>query len=107
MKIRNKLRSWWHELYYFFAIRNLVEFALRCQAVAEEIDLKKKDSSLIDKIRFRLHLSLCQPCKNYADTSLEIRKVVKKLVINKNRSQLDTINRKLVRLYINKRNENE
>lgn len=45
--------------------RTLVRAALTCQHAAETVDLGFSGRGLLYRLRFWLHLSLCQACKNY------------------------------------------
>jgi hypothetical protein len=69
MKIGQKIRNIWHDVYYRNASKQRQTFALKCQDVTWTIDLRQKPTTIIDHFRFLLHLSLCQACKNYFDVS--------------------------------------
>lgn len=106
-KLGKRVRYIWHEFYYFFATKKMVNVAMTCQSVVEEIDIKKRHRSTLETFRFKLHLSLCQYCKNYSDTSREITNVMKQLAnVKNNNEQLDKLNQELIELYVNQ-NQNK
>ncbi len=78
MKTSHKLRKFWHDLFYRLTLKKGRDFALKCQNVTADIDLKRKPKNLSGYFRFRLHLSLCQACKNYYDLSQVLGKAVRK-----------------------------
>lgn len=75
-----RLRHYWHEIYYFFASEKAIEFAMHCKDVAEKIDLQGPTASWTQDFRLRLHLSLCQACKNYFDISVALKQAVRELI---------------------------
>lgn len=89
MKINKKIRNVWHAFFYKSASPRGIEFALSCQNVTSDIDLHRKPSTLMGYLRFWLHLSLCQACKNYYDFS----KVLSVAVKRKSRAQLTDLSK--------------
>ena len=77
MKFSQKVRRIWHEAFYKNASEEKVELALTCQDVTATIDLHEKPTAISGQLRFWLHLSLCQACKNYYDLSKVLSKAVK------------------------------
>ena len=70
---------------------------MRCEHVAEIVDLGKP-LGLKDRVRFLLHLSLCQACKNYFDATKAIKAAIKNLVLNRPQSlDLSKLNRELLK----------
>jgi hypothetical protein len=98
--MKQKLRHYWHHLYYAFSSRSGVEFAMRCKDVTEIVDLGKRPTTLIGRLRFRLHLSLCQACQNYFDTTQTLKEALRSF-INKNKVpvQMDRLNEDLMKKY--------
>lgn len=100
MKLSQKIRHYWHELYYFLATKGGVEFALRCQKVAEEVDLTLSSTSLKLRLRYSLHLSLCQACQNYFDSSKCLRQSIRNFVMNSEKSaNIEHLNKKLLKRF--------
>ena len=96
MNIKKKLRHYWHDLYYFLASDEAVEFAMRCQHVAEKVDIENTEASLKDRFRFYLHLSVCQACSNYANLSGVLKRAILKVVSQPRSTQLDQLNQRLI-----------
>jgi len=69
MSLVKKTRKLWHDLYYRFAGKRGVNFALRCRDATEIADLGIGSIGIGGKIRFRLHLSLCDACAQYQQVS--------------------------------------
>jgi hypothetical protein len=99
-KIGIKARRIWHDLYYSLTFRPGLRFALRCQQAAEIIDLGETPPTLFARFRFVLHLSLCQACKNYFDSSQDLKKAIKNSVLNQTQKfDMLSFNRELVKKY--------
>ena len=96
MNLKNKMRRYWHDLYYFLATDEAVEFAMRCQPVAEIVDLENKHASLKDRFRFYLHLSVCQACANYSNLSRVLKRAIVKVVSQSRATQIDQLNQRLI-----------
>lgn len=67
------LRKIWYRIYYFSGNRRLTRLAQNCKSVVRIIDLERKGGNLP-----LLHLSLCQPCRNYYEFSKSLRRELKK-----------------------------
>ncbi len=80
MSLGQKVRHYWHELYYAVAGGKGIRFAMRCKDVAERIDLENHSDGIGSRLRFLLHLSLCQSCANYALISRALKRAVQELV---------------------------
>ena len=65
MQIKERLRHYWHELYYKLASPSAVEFGMNCKHVVEQIDLNDPPVTWRAWFRVKLHLSLCQACSYY------------------------------------------
>lgn len=63
-------RKIWHTLYYGLSGRAGASFALRCREVTRQTDLGETPAGGLGKLRYRLHLSLCQACANYSKFSI-------------------------------------
>ena len=79
MKPTKTLRKYWHDAYYALASDRAVTFAMLCRDVAHEIDLAHADHGWSEKVRLRLHLSLCQACKNYFDVSVALKEAAEQM----------------------------
>ena len=102
MSIGKKCRHLWHDAYYKFATENGVEFAMRCQDVAEIVDLGTAPLSLIKKFRFHLHLSLCQACRNYFDLTRALKKAVGAMIASNSQEFVQNLNESLIKKYPSK-----
>ncbi len=108
MTLGQHIRKYWHDLYYYLTGRVGVKFALRCQEVAEEIDLKKTKNLSVKQFRIQLHLSICQACKNYLDTSKVLNKTVRKLVkTNQKQVNIEKLNTDLLEKFANQNTMNK
>jgi hypothetical protein len=58
MRIKERLRYYWHEIYYNLSSPAGVEFGMRCKHVVEQIDLGDAPTTLRAWFRLKLHLSL-------------------------------------------------
>ena len=98
MRLRDKLRHWWHDFYHCYGSEMAKQFAMNCHDVAEKADLGLKNASITARFRFRLHLSLCQDCHNYGEASAALKKAINKLLQSKkNPEQLKKLNKELLK----------
>jgi len=98
MKLREKLRHYWHETYYFLAPKSGVEFGMKCREVVEKIDLGQRPATWIGRFRIRLHLSFCQACKNYFDISQALKRAIRGLMHKGETSvDLERLNQELMK----------
>lgn len=67
--INKSLRFIWHGFFYILAPKRAVEFAMSCKEVTEKIDLSDQVHNPKERFRLKLHLSLCQACSNYHQSS--------------------------------------
>lgn len=98
MALDERLRQIWHDFFYKVGKQRAVRLALRCQDVATQIDLEEQQT-LIQYFRFKLHLSLCQACKNYDNTSVVLKTAIKNLINNDEISEdarLEKLNKELL-----------
>ena len=103
MSMGKKLRHFWHDLYYALASEGGVKFAMKCQDAAEIIDLGQEPSTFVGRMRFRLHMSLCQACRNYRDATKALRKAVRELAEKNSQGlHLDRLNQDLLRKFSRK-----
>jgi hypothetical protein len=65
VKIGQGLRKIWHAVYYALAPKAAVDFAMRCKDVATQVSLGGPPETSKQKLRYLLHMSLCQACRNY------------------------------------------
>jgi hypothetical protein len=80
MKLKIKWRHFWHEFYYLLSSKPGEEFAMKCKDVAEMIDLGQTPTAWLGMLRFRLHLSLCQGCRNYFRASAALKAAIRKML---------------------------
>lgn len=95
------VRKAWHDIYYFWASKKGVDFALTCREATENIDLNDQAKTAQGKLRVKLHISLCQACNNYYSFSRSLSRALKKLVQArpKTDSDLDKLNNELVQKF--------
>ena len=98
----NKFHSLWHDVYYKFSGDRGIEFAMRCRDVATIIDMHEPPRTWLGRFRFRLHLSLCQACKNYYSVSVLLRTGLKKLIAKRNKGadNLERLNKTLLKTLV-------
>lgn len=97
MKLTEKLRQYWHDIYYSSVSEKGVRFALTCKDVAEQVDM---GASKIGngRLRFLLHLSLCQGCKNYLSITRALGQAIKDFLLkNEKTAHLEQLNNELLR----------
>ena len=96
MKLNEKIRKYWHDVYYFFAKEKGIKFALTCQDVAHQVDVGVS-KSLIGRFRFYLHLSLCQGCKNYSKLTNALGVAIRTVVsANEKPDRMEQLNKDLL-----------
>lgn len=98
MKITQLLRKYWHDIYYSLNPKARVHFALRCKDAAEKIDLGTNKKTPLDSVRLQLHLSLCQACKNYDESSSYLKKMIRKFIQREDKN-LDQLNQDLLKKF--------
>jgi hypothetical protein len=87
-------------MFYHSATEGRIDFAMRCQHVAEAVDVGVKPPNLKNYFRFYLHLSLCQACKNYFDVSRTLRRAVLQMVRKNHRpAEIERLNKELLAKY--------
>ena len=100
MKVNRKLRQLWHDIYYKLASQKGVEFAMKCKDAAEIVDLGSAPLSWSARLRLRLHLSLCQACQNYFETTQVLKKAMNDFIDqNKKSVPIDNLNKTLMAQY--------
>ena len=77
--IERKIRTIWHDLYYSVSGQQGAEFAMTCEEASKYTDLGLSKTSLKQKIRYRLHISLCQICKNYGELTQILKNKIKRI----------------------------
>lgn len=106
MKLSHRLRKVWHDVFYKTAPQAGREFALKCQDVTFEIDLKSSSKSLSRRFRVWFHLGICQACRNYDQLSQVLSKAAREQrgVYS---IDIEKMNHKLVEKYAQKKNESK
>jgi hypothetical protein len=100
MNIKERVRHYWHELYYKMASPAGVEFALRCKDVVEQIDLSDPPITWRKWFRIRLHLSFCQACNNYLRASQTLGRAVCETLKNSEAGfDVEKVNQELLKKY--------
>lgn len=89
MSFTKQIRRTWHDVYYFCAGVQGVEFAMRCRDVAHQIDQEKPRFGTLAHSRMWLHLSLCQSCKYYFEFSRLLKKSALKVLRRETKSLSD------------------
>ena len=82
MPFKEKLKKYWHDVYYDLASESGVRFAMKCKDVTAKMDLGEMPKDFISRVRFQLHLSLCKACRYYLNGSTLLRSEIRKLVKN-------------------------
>jgi hypothetical protein len=80
VSLKNKLRHRWHELFYAVTGKTGEQFAMTCKDVSGEVDLGTAPRQPLARVRFYLHLSLCQACANYFAASHALKQIVNEMV---------------------------
>ena len=83
--IERKIRSVWHDLYYLVFGDHGADFAMTCEEASKYTDLGLSKTSLKQKIRYRLHVSLCQICKNYSELTEILKNKIKRIQKDQNK----------------------
>lgn len=78
-KLFRKLREIWHDVYYYKGGAARDRFALTCKEATELTNGHLENASVILKLRYWLHISVCQICKNYFEISNGLRKAIRQL----------------------------
>lgn len=101
MQIKERLRYYWHELYYKLASPAGVEFGMRCKHVVEQIDCAEPPATWRDGFRLKLHLSLCQACSYYFKASQALRRAVQEMAKVSSEAPIDVekMNQELIQKY--------
>lgn len=95
MSLSKKIRKLWHDLYYASSGDQGVWLALTCEEATRLTNTSGRSG-----LRYWLHLSVCQACKNYAEFSNLVRTYFKsKPVADIAADQLDKFNEKLKNTY--------
>jgi hypothetical protein len=81
--MKEKLRYWFHELYYKLVPPSGIEFAMTCRQATEIIDLGTRPSTVRDHFRLWLHLRLCQACNYYYKASQALSRAVREMLKRK------------------------
>lgn len=106
MKLSKVFKKVWHDIYYALAGDKAVSFALTCKETVLEADSKQGSKMSFKKIRFYLHLSLCQACKNYCNFSKMLKRQ-KNTVVDAAHTgeELIAFNQKLLNFLNNSKNK--
>ncbi len=100
MRIKERLRYYWHELYYKLASPSAVEFGMICKHAVEQIDMGDPPATWRAWFRLKLHLSFCQACNYYFKASQALRQAVRELAKGSGASvDIGKINRELLKKY--------
>lgn len=101
MRLTQRLRHYWHEIYYFLAPEAAVRWALKCRDVTARMDIEGRKTG---GFRFWLHLSLCQACKNYFEVSEALARAAREYSTKAAAEiPLDAFNQRLIETHTNRR----
>lgn len=78
-RIERKIRSIWHDFYYSVSGARGADFAMTCEEASKYTDLGLAKISFKQKIRYRLHISICQICKNYSELTQILKNKIKRM----------------------------
>lgn len=78
-RIERKMRSIWHDLYYAISGDKGADFAMTCEEASKYTDLGISKISIKQKVRYRIHISICQICKNYSEFTQILRSKIKRM----------------------------
>lgn len=96
MKLNEKIRKYWHNIYYFFANEKGIKYALSSQDAAHQVDVGVS-KTFNGRLRFYLHLSLCQGCKNYSKLTTALGAAIRTVVsANEKPGRMDQLNKDLL-----------
>ena len=97
MNFGKRARQIWHDIYYKVVGDDGVDFAMTCREVVEMTNVADKPRKKITTLRYYLHLSVCQACKNYSVFSNFIKKMLKnKFLIEPDAKHLNELNNQLL-----------
>jgi hypothetical protein len=100
VRLKERLRYYWHELYYKLASPSGVAFGMTCKHVVEQIDLGDPPKNWREWFRIQLHLSFCQACNYYFKASRALRRFVREMTkCSVATADVKKINRELLRKY--------
>jgi tagatose-1,6-bisphosphate aldolase non-catalytic subunit AgaZ/GatZ len=109
VQLKERLRHYWHELYYKLASPAGVEFGMRCKHVVEQIDLGDEPATWRGWFRLKLHLSFCQACNYYFKASKALRRAVQEMAKSSSQTAIDLekINQELLKKYTRARGSSD
>jgi hypothetical protein len=99
--MKERLRHFWHELYYKLTFQAGSNFALTCKQAVEHINVVDPSTQTWQmKFRLRLHLSLCQACVNYVKASRALGKAAREFMKSSDVSiDIEKLNQELLKKY--------
>ena len=100
-RLEKIIRYYWHDIYYFFASEKGIDFAMTCRDATEKIDLSDQSKTAREKMRLKLHVSLCQACNNYYKFSHLLKTVTKKAseLPSESKKRLENLNKDLLKKF--------
>lgn len=99
MALTKKIIQLWHDLYYFGRPQRRIAFALKCKEVSEIVDLGTQ-LTRSKNFRYELHLSLCQPCRNYRDVTIALRDAARLLLGSRRHAvDINAMNERLLKQF--------
>ena len=102
MSILRGLRRIWHDAYYALAPKSAVSYALRCREFVERVDTHQFGTTRSERLRYKLHSSLCQACRNYERYTQWIRRESQPLAKSTQSDQLENLNQRLLQKFSKK-----
>ena len=78
--MKDHLLDLWHDLYYKLPIPGGEQFALTCKHAVEQMDAPERPTTWRKRFRLALHLSLCQACRYYRQSSRILGDAVRRVM---------------------------
>ena len=88
------MKKLWHDLYYGLLKERGEVLGLTCQQATLEEQRFKNSRSLSNRLRYLLHMSLCNGCCQYARFSEKLRSQLKKKKVVFTDKQIAELNQK-------------
>ncbi len=87
--IERKIRSVWHDFYYSVSGDHGADFAMTCEEASKYTDLGLSKAGVKQKMRYKLHMSICQVCDNYDEFMAILKNKIKRIQKNQKRKFSD------------------
>ncbi|MEQ1721556.1 MAG: hypothetical protein ABL930_00145 [Pseudobdellovibrio sp.] len=108
-KLFRNFREIWHNIYFYKSGSAREKFALTCKQAADLSNGNLEKAAFSLRMRYRLHLSICQICKNYSEISSGLRQALRRLYSSEtikikqmNTAEAEKLNTELLKKHSNK-----